>query len=63
NDSEQEDSEVRKLTAKIEQEKQQQQQQQQQPRPPSTHSSHQTALKKTMILSSDELKRLNLKLG
>ncbi|CAM4785326.1 unnamed protein product [Rotaria magnacalcarata] len=60
NDSEQEDSEVRKLTAKIEQEKQQQQQQ---PRPPSTHSSHQTALKKTMILSSDELKRLNLKLG
>ncbi|CAF3717267.1 unnamed protein product [Rotaria socialis] len=61
NDSEQEDSEVRKLTAKIEQEKQQQQQQQ--PRLPSTHSSHQTALKKTMILSSDELKRLNLKLG
>jgi phosphatidate phosphatase PAH1 len=38
----------------MEQEKQQQQ----------THSSHQTAtLKKTLILSSDELKRLNLKLG
>ncbi|CAF1175683.1 unnamed protein product [Adineta steineri] len=58
NDSEQEDSEVRKLTAKIEQEKAQQKQ-----RSPSTHSSHQTVLKKTMILSSDQLKRLNLKLG
>ncbi|CAF4478961.1 unnamed protein product, partial [Rotaria sp. Silwood2] len=57
NDSEQEDSEVGKLTAKIEEEKAQQQ------RPPSTHSSHQTTLKKTMILSSDQLKRLNLKLG
>ncbi len=56
-DSEQEDSEVRKLTAKMEKEKVQQQ------RSPSTHSSHQTILKKTMILSSDQLKRLNLKLG
>jgi len=56
NDSEQEDSEVRKLTAKMEHEKVQQ-------RSPSTHSSHQTILKKTMILSSDQLKRLNLKLG
>lgn len=55
NDSEQEDSEVRKLTAKMEQEKQEQQQ-----RPP---SAHQTTLKKTMILTSDELKRLNLRLG
>ncbi|CAF0887157.1 unnamed protein product [Rotaria sordida] len=64
NDSEQEDSEVRKLTAKIEEEKaQQQQQQQQQQQSPSTHSSHQTILKKTMIISSDQLKRLNLKLG
>ncbi|CAF4336085.1 unnamed protein product [Rotaria sp. Silwood2] len=60
NDSEQEDSEVRKLTAKIDEEKAQQKQQQ---RSPSTHSSHQTTLKKTMILSSDQLKRLNLKLG
>jgi len=42
-DSEQEDSEVRKLTAKMEKEKVQQQ------RSPSTHSSHQTILKKTMI--------------
>ncbi|CAF4825357.1 unnamed protein product [Rotaria sp. Silwood1] len=58
NDSEQEDSEVRKLTAKIEEEKAQQQQQSS-----STHSSHQTTLKKTMILSSDQLKCLNLKLG
>jgi phosphatidate phosphatase PAH1 len=57
NDSEQEDNEVRKLTAKIEQEKAQQKQ-----RSPSTHS-HQTTLKKSMILSSDQLKRLNLKLG
>jgi phosphatidate phosphatase LPIN len=57
NDSEQEDSEVRKLTASMEHEKVQRQ------RTPSTHSSHQPILKKTMILSSDQLKRLNLKLG
>jgi phosphatidate phosphatase LPIN len=57
NDSEQEDSEVRKLTAKIEHEKAQKK------RSPSAHSSHQPTFKKTMILSSDQLKRLNLKLG
>ena len=57
NDSEQEDSEVRKLTAKIEHEKAQKK------RSPSVHSSHQPAFKKSMILSSDQLKRLNLKLG
>ncbi|CAF4862115.1 unnamed protein product, partial [Rotaria sp. Silwood2] len=47
NDSEQEDSEVGKLTAKIEEEKAQQ-------RPPSTHSSHQTALKNSAIPSCDQ---------
>ena len=54
NDSEQEDSEVRKLTAKIELEKDQQR---------STPSHQSSTLRKKMILSSDELKRLNLKLG
>ncbi|UJR14755.1 hypothetical protein I4U23_001745 [Adineta vaga] len=47
-DSEQEDSEVKKLTDKIEQRQQ----------PPTTKT-----LKKTMILTSDQLKRLNLKSG
>ena len=52
------DSEVGNITAKIEQE------QQQQLNSPTSLSSHSTVtLKKTMILSSDELKRLNLKLG
>ncbi|UJR31952.1 hypothetical protein I4U23_019425 [Adineta vaga] len=58
NDSEQEDSEVQKLTAKMEQEKIQPR-----PRSSSTHSAQHSTLKKTMILSSDQLKRLNLKLG
>jgi phosphatidate phosphatase LPIN len=48
NDSELEDNEVRKLTDKMEQ-----------PKPPV----HTSSLKKTMVLSSDQLKRLNLKSG
>lgn len=35
----------------------------QRPRSASTHSAQKPVLKKTMILSSDQLKRLNLKLG
>ncbi|CAF0879456.1 unnamed protein product [Adineta ricciae] len=58
NDSEQEDSEVQKLTAKMEEAKVQIR-----PHSSSTHSTQQTTLRKTMILSSDQLKRLNLKLG
>jgi phosphatidate phosphatase PAH1 len=56
NDSEQEDSEVGKLTAKIEQEKDQQ-------RLSATSHVSSMGLRKKMILSSDELQRLNLKLG
>ena len=33
------------------------------PRSSSTHSAQHSTLKKTMVLSSDQLKRLNLKLG
>jgi len=58
NESEQEDSEVRKLTAKIQQEEKEKEQTR------LSTINHQTPiLRKRMILSSDELKRLNLKLG
>ena len=49
---------MRKLTAKMEEAKVPIR-----PRSSSTHSTQQTTLRKTMILSSDQLKRLNLKLG
>ena len=53
NDSEQEDSEVKKITEKMEQKQQ----------APTTQSSKSHGVKKTMILTSDQLKRLNLKAG
>ena len=56
NESEQEDIEVRKLTAKIQQEEKDKKKENDPPRPSTT-------LRKKMILTSDELKRLNLKLG